>query len=99
MEATKSKKKMSESTYILDLLADAGPNGMAFTDIQRELWKMSHSEPFTREARGYWCDPLLGSLHTHQGLLHLFAFKGPDGRWRRNKIDHKDHPWSTMSGH
>lgn len=71
---------------------------MRFTDIQRALWRMSHITPFTRELRGYWCTNLCGGMFYHAGLLKFFCVKGEGGRWRRNEVKHKGHPWSVMSG-
>ncbi|NIN66045.1 MAG: hypothetical protein GTO63_15395 [Anaerolineae bacterium] len=91
-------KKVSKSVRILDMIAETGEEGMRFTDIQRALWRMSHIVPFTRALRGYWCTNLCGGMYYHQGLLNFFCVKGEDGRWRRNEVDHKGHPWSVMSG-
>jgi hypothetical protein len=82
----------TKSVRILDMLEQAGDNGMEFGEIQEALWLMSHSTPFTREVRGYWCT----NLCYRPGLLKVFATKGPDGLWRRNTTPHNGHPWSVV---
>lgn len=104
-------KKASKSVQILDLLEAAGDRGMSFTDIQAALWLMSYpdgKEEFDtamspcygrspqRRLRGYWCTNLLGGRYYHDGLLHTFADKGADGRWRRNAVRHHGQPWSLV---
>lgn len=87
----------SKSTYILDLIARSGPEGMRFTDIQRTLWSVSHPDtPFTRDLRGYWCTNLLGGSTYHLGLLGAFCTKLPSGRYVRNDTPHEDAPWSVL---
>lgn len=102
--------KLSKSVRILDILEARGAQGMTFTDIQAELWIMSHpgkGEEFdcdldytgkARRLRGYWCTNLLGGMHYHAGLLRFYADKGPDGLWRRNAKRHNGHPWRWMGG-
>lgn len=85
----------SKSVRILDLIEERG--GMRFTDIQAALWGMTHSTPFTREVRGYWCTNLLGGPFYHAGLLRFFCDRGKDGLWRRNDIPHRGAPWRTMN--
>lgn len=89
----------SKSVRILELLASVGDIGMRFTDIQRALWEMSHpAGTFTRRVRGYWCTNLLGGMYYHPGLLHTYATKGQDGRWRRNDKVHNGKPWVGLRG-
>lgn len=55
-------------------------------DLMVPSWKWNEKESKTepclkRKWRGYWCDRLLGGMHTHQGLLWTYCIKRPDGRW------------------
>ncbi len=91
------ESKESKSLRILDAIAEAGSEGMRFTDIQRMLWEMSNPVgTFTKKLRGYWCTALIGGAHYHGGLLKTFAVKGDDGRWRRNKRSHNGKPWQVI---
>jgi len=86
-------KQVSKTVRILDLIASI--DGMRFTDIQRALWEMSHTEPFTRELRGYWCTNLLGGMYYHAGILNFYCEKGADGLWR-TKRTHGEKPWQLV---
>jgi len=91
--------KESKSLRILNLIASV--DGMRFTDIQRALWEMTHSEPFTPKQRGYWCVGLTGCrlnsfivpARYSVGLLSFYCEKGPDGLWR-SKRPHSRMPWT-----
>ena len=41
----------------------------------------THPGQSARKHRGYYCTNLLGGMHYHQGLLHTYCVKLPDGRW------------------
>jgi hypothetical protein len=92
-------QKLNKSIAILDLLEQLGETGMRFSDIQAELWNMSHPRGpgITRALRGYWCTALLGGSHYHRGLLRVYADKGADGRWRRNSVAHEGKPWAKVN--
>jgi hypothetical protein len=65
--------------------------GMRFTDIQKFVvttnglnWDERCGRTGKRKYRGYWCDWLLGGMHSNggDGILHSFCRKGADGKWR-----------------
>ena len=41
----------------------------------------THAKQSARKYRGYYCTILLGGMHYHQGLLHTYCVKLPNGRW------------------
>ena len=86
-------KTPSKSFRILSLIA-ASPNGLSFGEIQRTLWKMSHTREFRPDVdRGYWCTNLIGG--PTGGLLYMYCWKaGKDGRWRFNGDAVPVRPWS-----
>jgi len=86
-------KQVSKTVRILDLIASI--DGMRFTDIQRALWEMSHTRPFTRAERGYWCTNLCGGFYYHPGILNFYCEKGADGLWR-TKLAHGAKPWASL---
>jgi hypothetical protein len=60
-------------------------NGRDWNDMTRCAWN-SLEESFRvpvnrRRYRGYYCTILLGGMHYHQGLLHTYCVKMPDGKW------------------
>lgn len=85
----------SKTHRILHTLLEKG--AMRYRDIQKELWKMSHTRPFTRAERGYWCTNLVGGPYYHKGILGVFARKGLDGLWRPNYNTVPTHPWSMIN--
>jgi hypothetical protein len=92
-------KKTSLSVRILDALAAAGDTGMTFTELQRKVYALAHpgGHPLPQAKRGWWCTQFLGGPFYHAGLLHVYAVKGPDGRWRRNDVPHDGRPWTRTN--
>lgn len=91
-----SNKKSSLSVMVLDSLQDAGSTGMTFKELQQKVYALAHpgGDPLPRAKRGWWCTQFLGGPFYHAGLLHVFATKGADGRWRRNGVPHNGSPWT-----
>ena len=96
-QPTPKLKLRSKSYRILKLIELY--DGMYFTEIQEELWKMTHPDrPFTRALRGYWCTNLLGGMHYHGGLLNVHCIKSSDdGKWRLRPGPVPANPWACTS--
>ncbi len=98
--STKSPRRPSISMLLLDHLA-CRPDGMSFTELQRFAFSLHvltdpNTHPDRPMPRGWWCDPLCGSMWNHVGLLATFATKGSDGRWYRNSVPHGGKPWTIV---
>lgn len=86
------ENKISKAVRILDFIA-SHPEGVTFTEIQRTLWGYSHSTPYTRANRGWWCCQLSGTGF-QIGLLPTYCVKR-DGKWYRNDVPHNNKPFSV----
>lgn len=109
MMETNAAPKIKLAVALLDAMAAAGDAGMSFTECQRFVFERSpvragrsFDEPCkwrknSRHYRGWWCTELCGGYYYGFGLLAVFAVKGADGRYRRNEVAHKGHPFAVLS--
>jgi hypothetical protein len=97
MENSYSKVRETKAFKILEFIELAGEYGRSFSEIQEFIvtlngrdwneiklgpdWKPEHERRNVRINRGYYCTILVGGMHYHQGLLHTYCVKLPNGRW------------------
>ena len=92
MKAKLVKESLNENRFessgktdkILQMIADAGPDGVKYTDIIKFAYELSHGEgSYTNSNRGYWSGAFKTPTPDDRGFGHLIKYitKNDEGRW------------------